>query len=97
MARLAEDMPFPDIDYGAKNWQAESTREAKAMAKIRAEHDVIQFPVADSCAVYVIASYSPPVLRWVPFCDKWTIPAAHIRGLTAKDLHAGAVKQGGQA
>lgn len=86
MAKLGREMPFPTINYGAQNIKAELAKEDKALAAIRAEHDTVSFGVADGCALYVIQSYSPPVLRWVPFGDRYQIPYAHLRGLRAADL-----------
>lgn len=88
MAKLGPDMPFPEIDYGARDYKAEMAKEDDALDAIRKAHDTISFGVADGCAMYVIASYSPPVLRWVPFGDRYRIPYAHIRGLRAQDLRS---------
>ena len=86
MAKLGKDMPFPNIDGGARDWRAEFAKEEAALEHIRSTHDVVKFGVGDGYAMYVVESYSPPVLRWIPFGDCWQIPTAHMRGLTAKNL-----------
>lgn len=50
--------------------------------------ETVQFPYADGYAVYMIASLKPATLVHVPIGDAWHLPAAHIRGLTAKELKA---------
>jgi hypothetical protein len=47
---------------------------------------MVRFPVADGYALYAVISLNPPILQHIPFGDAWQIPAAHIRGLTAKDI-----------
>jgi len=47
---------------------------------------VIQFPYADSYAVYRVTKDTPLTLQHVPYYDAWQISAAHIRGLRRADV-----------
>ncbi len=47
---------------------------------------LIDFPVADGKAVYLVTSEKPLVLQHVPFFDAYRIDAAMIRGLRADDV-----------
>jgi len=60
------------------------SREAAADGK--AAGIVLQFPVADGHAFYVVVKDKPLTLQHVPFGDGWQIPAAHVRGLTLRDV-----------
>ena len=60
------------------------SREAAADGK--AAGIVLQFPVADGRAYYVVVREKPLTLQHIPFGDGWRIPAAHVRGLTLRDV-----------
>jgi len=60
------------------------SREAAADGK--AAGIVLQFPVADGHAFYVVVKDKPLTLQHVPFGDGWRIPPAHVRGLTLCDV-----------
>ena len=47
---------------------------------------VVQFPVADGAAVYLVTKAKPLTLQHVPYCDGYAIPFAHIRGLKLADI-----------
>jgi len=49
---------------------------------------LVRFPIADGQALYYVKSVSPPVLQHIPYGDAYQIPAAHIRGLTTKDIRS---------
>lgn len=48
--------------------------------------EVVRFPVADGYALYMVASLEPAELIHIPLGDGWSIPDAHLRGITADDL-----------
>jgi len=48
--------------------------------------EVVRFSVADGYACYMILSVKPAKLMHLPLGDAWTVPDAHERGLTSKDL-----------
>jgi len=47
---------------------------------------IYSYPCADSSAYYYIKSDNPLVLQHIPFCDGWTLPPAHLRGLRLSDI-----------
>lgn len=47
---------------------------------------LIQFPFADSYAMYRVTKDKPLTLQHVPYYDAWQISAAHIRGLRRGDV-----------
>lgn len=49
---------------------------------------LIQFPYADGCAFYRVASAKPLKLQHIPFADAWAIDAATIRGLRLTDVES---------
>jgi hypothetical protein len=55
-------------------------------AQVAAIPNVIKFPVADGYALYHVKSEKPLVLQHIPYMDGYSIPAAHIRGLTLADV-----------
>lgn len=98
MARLTRSVypgdwePLPDeqLDDFIKRTDAMLQRlfdrSRKAAAAGKATGMVLQFPVADGRALYVVVKEKPLTLRHVPFGDAWQIPAAHVRGLTMQDV-----------
>lgn len=66
----------------------EYTRGLQAWAKAQGRHkdagEVITFPVADGCAVYVVLSLKPVELIHVPVGDAWQFQYANR--LTATDV-----------
>ena len=68
------------------------------MGRLRAESDrihkegktlvglIVSFGVADGYATYRVVKDKPLTLEHIPHGDAWQIPAAHLRGLTAKDI-----------
>ena len=47
---------------------------------------IVDFPVGDGRAIYLIKSESPLVLQHVHFFDAYQVSAAHIRGLRIDDI-----------
>lgn len=87
MASLAASITLPPISYEPGKPFSES-EHVKEFDRLCAEHDVIDFPVADGYAHYLVVSVDPPVLSHIDFCDGYRIPAAHVRGLDAADIRA---------
>ena len=80
MARvLASEYKLPDI--GKDGWES----HLKAFEAIPADR-LYSYPHADSSAYYYIVSDKPLVLQSIPFCDGWTLPSAHLRGLRLSDI-----------
>ncbi len=69
--------------YRDNTWRA---KEAAFFKELEAIGPIIDFPVGDGKAVYLVVSESPPVIEHIPLGDAWQIPAAHIRGLNAAAL-----------
>jgi len=97
MAKLTGTVPgFPelgkDILAGIKVQEAalkilEDRSEALPLGDLVG--GVIRFQVADGYALYLVSK--APVgggieLQHIPYCDGYSIPAAHIRGLTKADI-----------
>jgi len=61
-------------------------KSREAAADGEAAGIVLQFPVADGHAFYVVMKEKPLTLQHIPFSDAWQIPAAHVRGLTLRDV-----------
>ena len=79
MAKLLNsEYKLPDLGNG---WEA----HLKAFEAIPADR-LYSHPCADSSAYYYIKSDNPLVLQHIPFCDAWTLPSAHIRGLRLSDI-----------
>ena len=85
MATLTNPTPLPALSYISGQPFTEHPHH-KEFERLCEEYDVIKFPVADGYAHYRVVSVSPPVLSHIPFCDGYTIPAAHVRGLNTNDL-----------
>ena len=49
---------------------------------------IVDFPIADGKALYLVTSERPLTLQHIPFWDGYSIPPAHIRGLDKQDLLA---------
>lgn len=47
---------------------------------------ILEFPAADGYATYVVTKNSPLTLQHIQYCDGYTIPAAHVRGLERSDV-----------
>ncbi len=62
------------------------SKSRQAAAEDKAAGIVLQFPVADGHAFYVVVKEKPLTLQHIPFGDAWRIPAAHVRGLTLRDV-----------
>ena len=65
-----------------KKWVEKNVKKGKYVG------DIVNFPIADGYASYMITSLKPANLIHIPLGDAYEIPAAHARGLTAKDLKA---------
>lgn len=83
MARLdPKPYPIPAFDYS--DVRGSMKREEEALAPIADK--IIAFPVADNYARYYVKSLKPLVLQHIPTGDAYAIPAAHLRGLTTRDV-----------
>lgn len=84
--------PRPDEELEAYLKRTEATLQCllaesrKAAAEGEAVGTILQFPVADGRAYYVVVRERPLTLRHIPFGDGWRIPAAHVQGLTLRDV-----------
>lgn len=89
MARLHPD---PYTFAGSGNTQA----EMKELDRLLASMDemsgdtlvgvVIDFPVADGKAMYLVTEEDPLTLQHLPFWDGYSIPAPYVRGLEREDI-----------
>ena len=77
----AEDL----LQYEDKVWK-ELDAEASALPEGEVVGALLTFPVADGKAVYRVTKAKPLTLQHVPLGDGWTIPPAHIRGITRADV-----------
>ncbi len=95
MARL-DDKPIPgdwsfstDTDYFARtSEQLEALREKSKNVDLKTTivGVVVNFPIADGYAWYVVSKERPLTLQHIPFCDAWQITPAHLRGLGKSDI-----------
>lgn len=95
MARLAK-APYA-YERKAQGFSMEAMREDEAeLARLIAEADklpaeqlvgrIVDFPVADGKALYLIKSEAPLVLQHIPFFDAYRIDPAMLRGLRLTDV-----------
>ena len=47
---------------------------------------LLQFPIADGYACYVVSKARPLTLQHVPISDAWQIPMAYLRGIRKNDV-----------
>lgn len=97
MAKLTGKVDFPKVDYSG-DWQTGSKAQQAALEELEKRSDalpegevvgaVIQFQVADGYAVYLVtkAKGNAIELKHIDYGDGYTIPPAHIRGLTRADV-----------
>jgi hypothetical protein len=101
MAQLARaPLAPPEFDYRGEpdEWRkqeqtyidrlARAARDANPRSKSPLIGRTVRFSVADGYAVYVVWSVSPLVLVHVATGDGYAISAAHLRGLTLRDIKA---------
>jgi hypothetical protein len=86
-----------EVDYD-KNIDAELKRTDKLMNRLSQEADrciengkvdvgwIYSYGVADGQALYRVESLKPLTLQHIPYSDGYRIAAAHLRGLTLKDI-----------
>ena len=76
-------------------WKEHNEEEWKSVEALSATGRIYKTPMADSYAMYYIASFRPARLIHVAAGDAWHAPAPLIRGLTSRDLqqHAEAEKR----
>jgi hypothetical protein len=90
MARLGSpiypDIPMREDEYGKypESWEQEVNWEKDFMDEN--SHRVLRFQVADGYAQYYVESERPLVLRHIATFDMYSIPDAHVRGLTLADV-----------
>ena len=79
-------LPTTKINYAAGNIFDQITKQD---AEIAAQGlGVVQFPVADGYARYIVRSLAPLQLQHVHAGDAWQVPSATIRGLRRADVQA---------
>lgn len=61
-------------------------KSAEAMDSCSAVGFLMQFPVADGYAYYVITSTTPLTLQHVPYGDAYQAAPAHLRGIRMSDV-----------
>lgn len=93
MAQYGGEIRLPAFDWSAKRGESE---HEKAMNKLWAVSEalpegevkgaVLQFPVADNYAYYVVTKVRPLTVKHVDWLDGYQIPAAHLRGLNKQDV-----------
>lgn len=93
MAKLGPDVPGPWHDYSDRliahtNTLQALQAEANALPDGELVGALVKFQVADGYAIYRVESTRPLTLAHVPAHDGYSIPAAHIRGLTVADIRA---------
>ena len=94
MARLMTG--YPDGHWKYNRWKGELTCDCTdimdCISKENADLDALdsnrlmKFPVADGEAIYYVVKEKPLTLQHVPYGDGYSIPNAHMRGLTYSDL-----------
>jgi len=89
MAKCTESFNVP---YGTE--EEEEAVIAELAAKCRKRYkgetvgEVVNFPMADSSAAYMVKCEKPLTLIHLDVCEGWSIPEAHMRGLRMEDIHA---------
>lgn len=97
MAKL-DPTPYPltTTFKTTRDWRAIARYEEQVWSKLDAQARalkpgevvgaLVDFPVGDGRAVYVVTKASPLTLQHVPLGGGYAIPAAHVRGLTKADV-----------
>lgn len=86
MARLTKD-PCPGFEkLDGEGWEDHHRRQERLLEEVRGRGTVLQFPVADGYAMYLVVSEKPLTLQHVPFCDGYQVSAATIRGVTMREV-----------
>lgn len=91
------DIPLPASNFSdpAYDWQAEDQKYIAALKQKLQDGgyngpntgEIVRFGIADGYAQYMVAEKGRSmVLIHLPLGDEWDIPAAHMRGLTRKDI-----------
>ena len=84
--RGSSHLPTNDINYSAGNILDQLKKQD---AEIAAQGlGLVQFPVADGYAQYIVRSLSPLKLQHVNAGDAWQVSYATIRGLRRADVEA---------
>ena len=96
MAKLVAGVPAGFDRIAGESFDAYYVRQTQALDKLTAlaaalpEGEVVgqllQFPVADGYAHYVVVKESPLSLQHIPFGDGYQIDPAHIRGIRKQDV-----------
>lgn len=79
---IMDELILP-LQEASNKIDARAARSSKLISLVDA---LIQFPYADSFAMYRVIKDTPLTLQHVPYCDAWQISAAHIRGLRRADV-----------
>jgi hypothetical protein len=91
MARLGTPVKGFERKEG-EPWAEYDRRSSSLLDKLVAKSEkvegivggILYFPVCDGRAMYLVTKESPLTLSHIPYGDRWTIPVAHIRGLTKR-------------
>lgn len=88
---MAREMAKPQT-----NFKASMDHQAQLLDKIEANADalpdgeivgaLLDFPVADGKALYIVVKASPLQVSHLPFADAYSVHPAMIRGLTRSDV-----------
>jgi hypothetical protein len=97
MAKLSSQ-PVQGFDESGGDFKSYFERQDKLLKELRDkeaalpegayEGVILQFPIADGYAMYLVQKTSPLTLQHIPYGDAWQIPAAHLRGLNIEDVKA---------
>ena len=90
MAKLGTPIKLPPLNFMG-DWR--NSAHVRAFDALEDEDDaardrgeitgrLLKFPVADGYAVYRIVSVKPLTLAHIDYMDAWSIPGAHLRGIT---------------
>ena len=96
MARLLKTPRFHKYSI-VHDWDARVQWEGFQFKVLMKEHDkaveqgkivdrILQWPIADGYAYYLVTKEKPLTLQWINVGDCWTMPAFAIRGLRVEDL-----------
>jgi hypothetical protein len=95
MAKLAGKYPgFPELGAGMdgmaeqKKVLAELRRRSDALPEGEIVDALVEFPVADGAALYIVTSARPLTVQWIDWMDGYSAAAATIRGLNRADIEA---------
>jgi len=91
---VPKQVKLPEVDFSNYNHAKEIAKEEKFLKELRAfikphsnsklNGKIVTFPVADSCAQYMIVSIKPCAMVHLPLGDAWEFP--YVKNLKGKDI-----------